>query len=141
MRPATSREADGPRNLADAIVVAASAPAGVVVVMAGAVHAARAVRKAHPQRLDAFTSGEHGALGRVAGGRYQPLRETAKAGGAIDLAVLPDGSGRLALGRDRHQRGGRRRPCGRRCWCKAASPASSSPPPATARCTIASSRR
>ncbi len=90
MRPASSREADGPRNLADAITVATSAQAGVVVVMAGVIHAARAVRKGHPQRLDAFTSGEQGALGNVVAGALRRLREWPKAGSTIDFAVLPE---------------------------------------------------
>jgi len=59
MRPASSREADGPRNLADAIAVAADAGrAGVVVAFAGALHSAREVRKVHSSRLEAFASAE-----------------------------------------------------------------------------------
>ncbi len=66
MRPATSREADGPRNFADAIVVAARAGrAGVVVAFAGALHSARDLRKVHSSRLDAFSSGDAGVLGRI----------------------------------------------------------------------------
>jgi L-asparaginase len=75
MRPATSREADGPRNLADAIAVAASADgAGVVVAFAGALHAARGVRKVHSSRLDAFASGEAGPLAAIVGGRLEGRR-------------------------------------------------------------------
>jgi len=75
MRPATSREADGPRNLADAIAVAAhSGRAGVVVVFAGELHSARDVRKVHPSRLDAFSSGDAGPLGRIEAGRLVHLR-------------------------------------------------------------------
>lgn len=59
MRPASSFEADGPRNLADAVAVACSRGiGGVVVSFAGAVHRARGVRKAHPTRLDPFTTVE-----------------------------------------------------------------------------------
>jgi len=69
MRPATSRHADGARNLRDAGVVATAAGArGVVAVVAGVVHAGREVRKVHPQRLDAFGSGDAGPLGAVADG-------------------------------------------------------------------------
>ena len=75
MRPATSREADGPRNLADAIAVAAGAGrAGTVVVLAGNVHSAREVRKVHSHRLDAFGSGEAGTLGVIAAGRLESQR-------------------------------------------------------------------
>ncbi|MBU6438475.1 MAG: asparaginase, partial [Betaproteobacteria bacterium] len=48
MRPATSAQADGPRNLLDAVRVAASAAAagrGVLCVLHGRIHAAREVRK------------------------------------------------------------------------------------------------
>lgn len=66
MRPATSRAADGPQNLADALLVAATmAAGGVVCVLAGLVHAAVDIRKRHPQRLDAFSSGDAGPLARV----------------------------------------------------------------------------
>jgi L-asparaginase len=66
MRPATSVTADGPRNVADALAVAATPGAhGVVVVFAGQVHGAVAVAKVHPQRLDAFASGDAGPIGLV----------------------------------------------------------------------------
>jgi L-asparaginase len=75
MRPASSSEADGPRNLADAIAVAAQAEAaGVVAVLGGTIHAARDVRKIHPTRIDAFSSGDAGPLGHVVAGRLQGLR-------------------------------------------------------------------
>ncbi len=89
MRPATSTGADGPRNLADAIAVAAaSAVIGVVVVMDGAIHAAGEVRKSHPQRLDAMTSGDAGPIGTIAGGRVGFTRAVAPAD-AVGLAALP----------------------------------------------------
>jgi L-asparaginase len=66
MRPATSPRADGPRNLADAATVAtATGACGVVVVIAGRVHGAFDVRKTHPQRLDAFASGDDGPIASV----------------------------------------------------------------------------
>ncbi|MDE2254466.1 MAG: asparaginase [Betaproteobacteria bacterium] len=68
MRPATALSADGPRNLYDAVQVAASADAagrGVLCVAHGRVHAACDVTKAHPTALDAFSSGERGPLGFV----------------------------------------------------------------------------
>ena len=81
MRPASALHPDGPQNLLDALSVAKDAHAvGVVVVCAGAIHSADAVHKIHPYRLDAFSSGDAGALGWVeeAGVRWagMPLRVT-----------------------------------------------------------------
>jgi len=59
---------DGPRNLADAVTVAASTDArgrGVLVCFAGLVHAARGTRKVHTGDLDAFRDVDHGPIGRV----------------------------------------------------------------------------
>jgi L-asparaginase len=90
MRPASARNADGPRNLEDAIAVAAEARlAGVVVVFAGEVHASRDVRKAHPRRVEAFTSGEAGPLARIVKGRIEAVRDLSPAGATIDVAALP----------------------------------------------------
>ena len=75
MRPATALSPDGPQNLLDAISVATDpqaplqAPGCVLAVCAGRIHAAEHVSKVHPYRLDAFSSGEHGALGWVQDGR------------------------------------------------------------------------
>ena len=89
MRPATSREADGPRNLADAIAVAAAAGrAGVVVAFAGTLHSARDVRKVHSSRLDAFASGDAGPLGRIEAGRLDVMRPW-PAEDALGLECLP----------------------------------------------------
>ncbi len=63
MRPATSSEADGPRNLRDAVCVATDAHAhGVLAVCAGDVHHALSVQKIHTYALNAFSSGD-AALG------------------------------------------------------------------------------
>lgn len=70
MRPATSSEADGPRNLLDAVTVACDPGAtGVLAVLSGTVHGARNVCKVHPTRLDAFSSGEARPLGAIEDGR------------------------------------------------------------------------
>jgi L-asparaginase len=93
MRPATSAHADGPQNLRDAATVATAADArGVVVVVAGRVHAAFDVRKVHPRRDDAFASGDAGPLGRVAGDRLRMERAWPDVGGAgaLDPARLVD---------------------------------------------------
>lgn len=75
MRPATALLADGPQNLADAISVAREpGVSGVLAVLAGALHDALHLRKAHPLRLDdAFDSGEVGPLGLISGGRVRWL--------------------------------------------------------------------
>jgi L-asparaginase len=76
MRPATSSEADGPRNLRDAVMVARDAlhsggrSRGVLAVCAGDVHHAAHVQKIHSYALNAFSSGdvalgEPGVLARV----------------------------------------------------------------------------
>ncbi len=75
MRPASSRQTDGPQNLADAIGVAAlEGRAGVVVAFAGALHSAREIRKVHPYCLDAFSSGDAGPLARIEEGRLREFR-------------------------------------------------------------------
>ena len=88
MRPATSRLADGPQNLADAVAVAALPEArGVLAVVAGKVHSALDVRKVHPYRLDAFGSGDAGPIALVEEGRLRQLRpwpESARPGLAPD---------------------------------------------------------
>jgi len=61
-----------------------------VVVVAGTVHAGREVRKVHPQRLDAFGSGDGGPLGHVADGQVRIERAWPEDGVGIDLALLPD---------------------------------------------------
>jgi L-asparaginase len=74
MRPASSSEADGPQNLRDALVVSAQPlAAGVCVVCAGVIHSAWHVQKVHPYRLDAFSSGDAGPLGRVHADQVQWL--------------------------------------------------------------------
>lgn len=75
MRPASSLQADGPQNLRDAIAVAAHAEAaGVLVAFAGSLHRGDAVRKIHPYRLDAFSSGDAGPLARIEEGALRRLR-------------------------------------------------------------------
>ena len=73
MRPATSAEADGPRNLDDAVrVVRWAADAGlvgVVAVLQGIVWAGTEVRKAHSWHIDAFDGGDAPPLARIEGGQ------------------------------------------------------------------------
>lgn len=68
MRPANAPDADGPRNLADAVAVAqamAVAGGGVVVVMQGRVWEAAQMRKLHTQAIDAFGAAEAAPWGTV----------------------------------------------------------------------------
>ena len=72
MRPATSLQSDGPQNLFDALVVASSPGAcGVLVVCGGSLHLAKYVQKTHTYRLDAFDSGDAGALGVIEEGQLR----------------------------------------------------------------------
>jgi len=69
-RGADQPDADGPRNLRDAIRLAASEDArglGALVVFAGDIHAAREVRKVHTSALRAFDSPGYGPIGHVDG--------------------------------------------------------------------------
>jgi len=76
MRPASALQADGPQNLRDAVAVARLAGArGVLVAMAGTLHRGVDVRKLHPYRLDAFSSGDAGPLGRLEEGQLRQLRD------------------------------------------------------------------
>ncbi len=93
MRPATALSADGPQNLLDAVAVARTPGAqGVLAVLAGRVHAAGAVRKVHPYRLDAFSSGDAGPLGVVEEGVLRRFADW-PTGMPLGLAVLAGDAG------------------------------------------------
>ena len=67
-RPPRYEDSDGPRNLLDAIRVAASRRTrdlGVLVVLNGQIHAAREVKKTHSIALHAFASPDTGPVGMV----------------------------------------------------------------------------
>jgi L-asparaginase len=75
MRPATALVADGPQNLSDAVALARHPDAcGVVLVCAGQVHSGLDVSKVHSYRLDAFDSGDAGALGVVEAAQLRLFR-------------------------------------------------------------------
>ena len=75
MRPATAPSADGPQNLIDALMVAGVDGArGVLAVLAGRVHAGAELRKLHGYRVDAFSSGDAGALAVIEDGNVRPFR-------------------------------------------------------------------
>lgn len=82
MRPSTAVDADGPRNLRDAVKVARWAASrgqsGVVAVMQGRVWSAAHVRKAHSHGIDAFD-----------GGGAEPLACLDEAGQPMDASLRP----------------------------------------------------
>jgi L-asparaginase len=88
MRPATALDADGPRNLLDALLLARHPGAqGVVAVLAGQALAADELRKLHTWRLDAFAS-DGGPVATVADGRVRVLRPWPQSA-ALGLQALP----------------------------------------------------
>jgi L-asparaginase len=74
MRPADALMADGPQNLMDAMVVAASGLRGVLLVMNGKVWGGAEVRKWHPWQLDAFMGAAAGPVASVHQGRLSVFR-------------------------------------------------------------------
>ena len=136
MRPATSRAADGPRTWPTRSGRgAAPARSGVVVVFAGT--AARRARRAQAAHLRArrLRSGDAGPVG-MRGGRSS-TRGHGRAGEPLGLDVCrPNGAawplGRASSTSDAGATAAPSTRCARR-----ASTASSSPAPATARCTAA----
>jgi L-asparaginase len=90
MRPATALQNDGPQNLLDAVTVARMPGAcGVVAVLAGQVHGARDVRKQHPYRVDAFSSGDAGPIACVEEGALRVFRPWPQ-GLGLGVDKLPD---------------------------------------------------
>jgi L-asparaginase len=72
MRTSSDDGWDGPRNLRDAVAVAAAAASagrGAMVVFAGQVFAGRAAVKSHATGLEAFAAPHAGPIGRVEDGR------------------------------------------------------------------------
>ena len=66
MRPASARNADGPRNLEHAVRLASDGRvAGVCVVMAGRAWPAASVRKRDARELDAFDAGADGPMAHI----------------------------------------------------------------------------
>ena len=75
MRPSTAVSPDGPQNLLDALAVVSSDQIkAVVAVCASTIHSAVDVQKVHNYRLDAFNSGDAGALGYVKEGKLAIYR-------------------------------------------------------------------
>ena len=89
MRPASALSADGPLNLSQAVLLAASGLTtglGVVVAVNGEIHGAREVTKRHTQAIDAIGS-PSGPLGRCDPPRLDRRPATDDAG-ALPLATL-----------------------------------------------------
>jgi L-asparaginase len=87
-------DSDGPRNLANAIRIAASPHArdmGVLVTLNSEIHAAREVRKAHSVALNAFQSPEAGPIGYIDGDQVvftrKPLRRLTLSPDSIEPRV------------------------------------------------------
>jgi L-asparaginase len=101
-RHADEPDADGPRNLAGAIRLAASGLRGLgaVILFDQEFHAARDATKTHAYRVGGFTSREHGKLGEVDGDRVvlhrRPLLRatiaTRRVEPAVDLVRLVMGA-------------------------------------------------
>jgi L-asparaginase len=107
-RPADAGDSDGPRNLADAVVAAAS-PAtrglGVLIGFGGQLFPARGTRKSHTLAADTFTNPAGGPLGWVHGedvgvvtrprrGPVLPLVGFDPTGVRVDVAACyPDADG------------------------------------------------
>ena len=94
MRSASQEGYDGPENLRNAIVAAvdpALAAAGVVVAMAGEIHAADDVRKTHTHAYTTFQSPNAGRLGVVTDGvaTLERSRRPARLPRIPDAAALP----------------------------------------------------
>jgi L-asparaginase len=72
MRPATAISADGPFNLYNAVLLAASKETkgrGVLISLDDRIGSAREVTKTNTSMLDTFKSSEHGYLGVIVGGK------------------------------------------------------------------------
>jgi L-asparaginase len=108
-RGADQTDADGPRNLRDAIRLAASERVrghGALVVFAGEIHSGREARKAHTSAVCAFASPGYGPIGHVDGDLVTLRRRPSRAGplpipdrlALVDLHRLYAGSdGRFVL--------------------------------------------
>ena len=79
MRPANALAPDGPQNILDAIAVARHTGAqGVTVVCSGVIHGALDVQKIHTYQLNAFGSGDMGAIGLIEENSLKLLRNWPK---------------------------------------------------------------
>ncbi|TNC24214.1 asparaginase [Amycolatopsis alkalitolerans] len=107
-RPADAADTDGPRNLADAIIVAADERArgrGVLITFDGAVFAARGTRKTQTLAAAAFSSPDNGQIGLVREGALmftaapapRPRVELSDLDARVDIVALYPGIDTAAL--------------------------------------------
>ena len=93
-RDASESDSDGPRNLQNAMRIALNSRAvnrGVVIALNEEIHAARDARKLHTSHVDAFHSGEKGALGSIDTGEviwHRTPEHTVKLGVPESLATV-----------------------------------------------------
>ncbi|MBV8125790.1 MAG: type II asparaginase [Paucibacter sp.] len=81
MRPSTAISADGPINLYNAVMLAASQEAigkGVMVALNDQIHAAREVTKTNTSTLDTFKTTELGMLGYFQGNKVHFYRQSTR---------------------------------------------------------------
>ncbi|EJL4568991.1 type II asparaginase [Campylobacter upsaliensis] len=79
MRPSTAISADGPKNLYNAVALAADKNAkGVMVAMNDKIQSARGVVKTHTLNVDAFSSPDFGDLGYIVDGKVFFYNNVAK---------------------------------------------------------------
>ncbi|MDL0107947.1 type II asparaginase [Campylobacter felis] len=82
MRPSTAISADGPKNLYNAVALAADKNAkgkGVMVSMNDKIQSARGVVKTHTLNVDAFSSPDFGDMGYIVDGKVYFYNNVAKA--------------------------------------------------------------
>ena len=91
MRTSSDEGWDGPRNLRDAVTVAASSSSsgrGALVVFAGRVFAGRAAVKSHATDPEAFSAPHAGPIGRVAEGTVSYSAEPVSGAPPVEPASL-----------------------------------------------------
>ena len=82
MRPASALSADGPLNLYNAVLLAASPLAhglGVLITLNDSIHAASLVSKLNTSHVQAFSALEHGCLGHIAQNKVQLFQTPCRA--------------------------------------------------------------
>ncbi|MBE9636804.1 asparaginase [Salipiger mangrovisoli] len=100
-RHAGQRDTDGPRNMRDALLCAATpelSGVGAVIVFEGEIHGARHVSKVHASRTDTFRSNGHGKLGEVDEGEVHLYTRPARPRHRIDAVALDPDVELVALG-------------------------------------------
>jgi L-asparaginase len=91
MRTSSDEAWDGPRNLRDAVTVAASSSSagrGTMVVFAGRVFAGRTAAKSHATDPEAFSAPHGGPIGNVADGAVTYSSEPTRAGVPVEPTSL-----------------------------------------------------